>query len=76
MGKVGQSLIDGFPGCADELGDLLLGEVVGHPHCTALLCAEPLGELQQLLGDPAGHIGENQVGEVVVCPAQSACEHP
>ena len=46
MGEVSQSLVDGLPGCADELGDLLLGEIVGHPHRAALLGAEALGELE------------------------------
>ena len=69
MSEVGEGLVNGLPGCADELSDLLLGEVVGHPHGAALLGAEALGELQQLLGYPTGHIGENQIGQVVVGPA-------
>ena len=31
MGEVGQRLVDRLPGRADQLGQLLLGEVVGHP---------------------------------------------
>lgn len=31
VGEVGQGLVDGLAGGADELGDLLLGQVVGDP---------------------------------------------
>ena len=50
MGEIGQRLVDGLPGSAHQLGNLLLGEVVRDPHGAALLGAEPLRELQQLLG--------------------------
>ena len=76
MGEVGQRLVDGFPRGAHKLRDLLLGQVVGDPHRPTLLSAEALRQLQQLLRDPAGDVGENQVGQVVVGPAQPACQHP
>ena len=75
MGEIGQRLVDGLAGSADELGDFLLGQVVRHAQRPALLGAEPLSELQELFGDPAGHIGEDQVGEVVVGAAQTAGQH-
>ncbi len=33
-------------------------------------------QLQQQLGDAAGHVGEDQVGQVVVGAAQPAGQHP
>ena len=45
MSEVGQGFVNGLPGCADELCDLLLGEVMGHPHGATLLRAEALGQL-------------------------------
>jgi hypothetical protein len=40
------------------------------------LVAEALGQFQQLLGHPAGHVGEDQVGHHVVGPTQSTGELP
>ena len=70
MGEVGKRLVDGFPRSADQLGDLLLRQVVGDPHRATFLGAETLGQLQQLLGHPARHVGEDEVGQVVVGAAQ------
>jgi len=39
---------------------------VGDPQVTALLLAELPGQLQQRLGDPTWHVGEDQVGQRVV----------
>jgi hypothetical protein len=50
---------------ADQLRDFLRGQVVGHEHCFALASTKPLRQLQQLSGDPGGHVGEIDVGQVV-----------
>ena len=75
VGEIGQCLVHGFPGSPHQLGDLLLGQVVGDPHRAAFLRAEALGELQQLLGHPAGHVSEDEVGEIVVGAAQASGKH-
>ena len=75
MGEVGQRLVHRLTRGADQLSDLFLSQVVSHPHRAALLGAEPLSELQQLLGDPARHVGEDEVGEIVVGAAQPAGQH-
>ena len=74
-GEIGQRLVHRLAGCPDQLGDLFLSQVVRHPHRAALLGTEALRELQQLLGDPTGHVGEDEVGEVVVGAAQPAGQH-
>jgi hypothetical protein len=45
---------------------------VGNPEATALLGAEALRERQQLLGHPPRHVGQDQIGQVVVGAAQPA----
>src|SRR5262249_37678874 len=75
-GEVGERLVDGLPGGADELGHLLLGEVVGHPEYAAVAAAELAGHVQQVLGDPAGNVGEDEVGELVVGAPQPPGEYP
>jgi hypothetical protein len=52
------------------LGELLLGEVVRHAQLATVNRAELLRQLQQLLGDPSGHIDEDQVGKHRVGAAQ------
>ena len=50
-----------------------------HVHAVVAGVAESLGQLQQLLGDPARDVGENQVGHHVVGPAEASgelAEHP
>ena len=73
-GEVGQRLVDGLAGGADQLGELLLGEVVVDVHAVVGGAAEAVGEVEQRLGDPAGHVGEDQVGDDVVGLAQPAGE--
>jgi hypothetical protein len=73
-GKIGKSLIDGFTRGADKLRQLLLGQIMMHMHAIVPLVAEPLRQLQQLLGNPAGDIGEDQVGNHIVGPAKSRSE--
>ena len=60
---------------ADELRQLLLREVVVHPQAVALLGAEALGQAEQRLGDAAGHVGEDEVGQRVVRAPQPAGQH-
>jgi hypothetical protein len=36
--------------------------------------AEAVGQVEQRLGDPAGHVGEDEVGEVLVGAAQARGE--
>ncbi len=69
-GEVGERLVDRLPGRADELGQLLLGEVVVHMQAVGLLLTEALGEIEQVLRHPARHVGEDQVGRHVVGAAQ------
>jgi glyoxylase-like metal-dependent hydrolase (beta-lactamase superfamily II) len=68
--EVGQCLVDGLPGRADQLGQFLLGEVVVDVQAIVFLLAEPVGQVQQVLRHPAGHVGEHEVGVQVVGPAQ------
>ena len=72
--EVGERLVDGLAGGADQLGELLLGEVVVDVHAVVGGPAEPVREVEQRLGDPAGHVGEHQVGDHVVGAAQPAGE--
>src|SRR5271163_483186 len=76
VGEVGQRLVHGLPRCPDQLGDLVLGQVVGDAQRAAFLGAEALRELQQLLGDPAGNVGEDQISQVVVGAPKPAGQHP
>ena len=53
-GEVGEGLVDGLAGGADQLGELLLGEVVVDVDAVVGGAAEPVGEVEQCLCDPAG----------------------
>jgi glyoxylase-like metal-dependent hydrolase (beta-lactamase superfamily II) len=75
-GEVGEGLVDGLAGGADQLGELFLGEVVVHVQPVGLLAAKPVGEVKQVLRNPAGHVGEDQVGHHVVRPAQPLRQRP
>ncbi len=75
-GEVGQRLVDRLARGADQLRQLLLREVVVHPHAPRLRGAEALGQLEQRLGDPAGHVGEDQVGQGVVGAPQPPGQDP
>jgi glyoxylase-like metal-dependent hydrolase (beta-lactamase superfamily II) len=68
--EVGQRLVHRFPGGPDQLRQLFLSQVVVHMQAVAFLLAEPVGQVQQVLGHPARHVGEHQVGHHVVGPAQ------
>ena len=74
VGEGRECLVHGFAGCADELGDLLLGEVVVDPQGAAFLGSEAVGQLQQRLGHASGDVGEDEVGEGGVGPAEAAGE--
>ena len=73
-GEVGERLVDRLAGGADQLGELLLGEVVVHVDAVVGGAAEAVGEVEQRLGDAAGDVGEDQVGDDLVGPAQPAGE--
>jgi hypothetical protein len=75
VGEIGERIVDRLARCADQLGDLLLGQIVGHAHGAVVLGAEPLRQLQELLGDAAGHVGEDQIGQIVVGTTESAGQH-
>jgi glyoxylase-like metal-dependent hydrolase (beta-lactamase superfamily II) len=75
-GEVGQRLVNRLPGRAHQLGQLLLGQVVVHVQAVRLLVAEPVGQVKQVLGNPAGDIGEHQVRGHVVGPAQPLRQRP
>lgn len=69
-GEVGQRLVDCFPRGPDQLGQFLLRQVVMDVQAVPLLFAEPVGQVEQVLRHPAGHVGEDQVGHHVVGPPQ------
>ncbi len=73
-GEVGQRLVDRLAGGADQLGELLLGEVVVDVDAVLGGAAEAVGEVEQRLGDTARDVGEDQVGDHVVGPAQAGGE--
>src|SRR5215469_1787013 len=55
-GKLRQRLIDALPRGPDVLGELLLGQVVGHPHPIGHRLAEPLGHVEERPGYPPWHV--------------------
>ena len=57
-GEVGQGLVDGLAGGTDQLGELLLGEVVVDVDAVVGGAAEAVGQVEQRLRDPAGYVGE------------------
>src|SRR5262245_43077959 len=65
-GEVGERLVDGLAGGADQLGQLLLGEVVVDVYAVVGGAAEAVGQVEQGLGHPARNVGEDQVGHDVV----------
>jgi glyoxylase-like metal-dependent hydrolase (beta-lactamase superfamily II) len=69
-GEVREGLVDRLPRRADELRELLLGEVVVDVQAVGLLVAESVGQVEQVLGDPAGDVREHKVGGHIVGPAQ------
>src|SRR4029079_17683948 len=71
-GEVGQGLVDSLAGGADQLGELLLGQVVVDVDAVVGGAAEAVGEVEQRLGHPPGHVGEDQVGDDVVGLAEPA----
>ena len=72
--EVGESLVDRLARGADELRQLLLGQVMVYVHAVVPLVTEPLGKLQQLLGDPTWDIGEDQVSDHIIGPAETGGE--
>ena len=58
--ELGQGLVDRLAGGADELGELLLGQVVRDVDALVGGLAEPVGQVQQRLGDAAGDVGEDR----------------
>ena len=75
VGEGSQGLVDGLAGSADQLGNLFLGEIVVDAQRAAFLDAEAVSQLQQGLGNTAGHIGEDEVCQVGVSAAQAAGQH-
>jgi alkanesulfonate monooxygenase SsuD/methylene tetrahydromethanopterin reductase-like flavin-dependent oxidoreductase (luciferase family) len=74
--EVAERLVHRLPRRPDQLRQLLLRQIVFHPEGAVLLHPVPLRQPQQLLGQPAGHVGEDEVREQVVGPAQSPGEYP
>lgn len=72
--EIGQSLIDGLARRADQLRKLLLGQVVRDEDALVSGATETLGEVEQRLGDAAGDVGEDQVGQRVVGATQTPCQ--
>ena len=64
VGELGECLVDRFSGRPDQLCDLFLCQLVGDAQGAVVLDAEALRKLQQQVGDAAGHVGEDQVGQV------------
>src|SRR5262245_49767476 len=73
-GEVGQRLVDRLAGGADELGQLLLGEVVMDVDAVVGSAAEPARQVEQRLRDPSGYIGEHQVGDDIAGLAEPGGE--
>jgi hypothetical protein len=69
------TFVDGFPRRSDELGELFLGEVVDHPGCVSFFYPELVSQPQNQLGDPARHVGEYQLGSVVLGAPQPAGQY-
>src|SRR5437667_4681398 len=65
-GEVRQCLVDRLPRGPDQLSQLLLGQVVVDVQPVAFLLAEPGRQVEQVLRDTPGHVGEDQVGYDVV----------
>jgi hypothetical protein len=61
VSEVSEGFVDRFTRGADELRDLLLGQVVRHAQRGPLLSAESLRQVEQLLGDATRDVGEDQV---------------
>jgi glyoxylase-like metal-dependent hydrolase (beta-lactamase superfamily II) len=69
-GEVCQGFVDRLPRGSDQLSQLLLGQVVVDVQPVAFLLAEPGRQVEQVLGHPSRHVGEDQIGHDVVGPAQ------
>ena len=59
-GEVGEGLVHGLAGGADQLGELFLGEVVGDHDTFVDRAAEPAREVEQGLRDASGDVGEDE----------------
>ena len=70
-GKVRECLVDRLPRGPDQLRELFLGQVVVDLKAFVRLLAESFRQVEQRLRDPAGNVGEDQVGRYVVGAAQS-----
>lgn len=75
VGEVRKRFVDRLTRRTNELGEFCLGQIVVHTQRVAVAAAESLGEVKQLLGNPPGHIGEDEVRQVVVGAAQPARQH-
>ena len=70
LGEVGEGLVDRLARGADELGQLLLREVVGDEDAVLGRATEAAGQVEQGLGDTTRHVREDEVGQVLVGAAQ------
>ena len=70
-GKVRECLVDRLPRGPYQLRELFLGQVVVDLKAFVRLLAESFRQVEQRLCDPAGNVGEDQVGRYVVGAAQS-----
>jgi hypothetical protein len=76
VGESAERLVRRLPARANQLSDLLLGQVVGDSQRVAFTGAELLCQLQQLLGDPSGDVGEDLISQFVVGAPQPAGQYP
>ena len=72
--EVSKSLIYGLARCADELGELFLGHVVGDEQAVGRDLAELLAEIHQGLCHTTGNIGEHQIRHGLIGATQSSCQ--
>jgi hypothetical protein len=74
--EVGQRLVDRLARGADELGELLLRQVVRDVHALVARGAEALRQVEQRLGHPTGDVAEDEVGHRLVGAAQALGQGP
>ena len=64
--KISQRFVDRLARRTNQLCQLLLRQVVMHVHTVIPLIAKPLCQFQQLLCNPTGDVGKDEIGDHVV----------
>jgi hypothetical protein len=76
IGEGAERLVRRLQRRANQLSDLLLGQVVDHSQRVAFTGAELLCQQQQLLGDPSRNVGADLISQFVVGAPQPAGQYP